>query len=408
VRVVFQSCGDLYKTLDPAPDYLSPAATVTGQAIQLAFILGSKEIILVGCDMRGGYFTGEKAYPGDWPCKAEFDWLVNYLRTEHRIDIQRIEDMHVTDPEQITMDSEANPICNPPADLGPVKSLTVFWTADGIKVKPVVSRGSKSDITPLSDATGLPSIGYLCMTFDPIDMMNAVHDFMCQDWPIDRKKLYLLRQRNGAGQFPPRIVNNLGLQIVEIDVDFYPWPEMWTGKFMAYLEACDCEYTLWFDEDDRYPPDYTRLAILPILAGLAELSWSWDCIIAEHDVGTGTFQFRDDWYRSPVGQMVIKTDLLREYRDRIWRRLYEGDFHSPKRIAGVPYCGAQDDQLRQMIQRDIPDIPHHRAKRVYFVTSLANSAQLRARGNALDYRGKRGTAEEAEVQPTRFDFPRSG
>jgi len=253
----------------------------------------------------------------------------------------------------------------------------------------------------------LPTIGYLCMTCDPIDMMNAVVDFMNQDYPNEKKKLYLLKQRDAHGDFPPPLVNNLGLQIIEVDCDGYPWPELWTFKVMEYLRVCDCDYTLWFDEDDRYPPGYTRGCLKPILDGFGEIAWSWDCIIAEYVVESHRFEFRECWYRSPVGQMVIKTDLLRKYSDRLWGFLYSGTFKSPKRIRGVPYGGAQDDQLRQMLQRENPSIPHHRAQRIYFIHGQANSAQLRAAGNSIDYRGKRGENAEAEAVVGRFNQDRS-
>ena len=269
-----------------------------------------------------------------------------------------------------------------------------------LKSKKPVEKTDKKEID-------LPTIGYLCMTCDPIDKMNAVMDFMAQDWPNDKKKLYLLKQRDAHGDFPPPLVNNLGLQIVEINCDGYPWPELWTFKVMECLEVCDCQYIVWFDEDDRYPGNYTPIGMKPILDGLGEMSWSWDCIVAEYVVESQRFEFRECWYRSPVGQMFIKTDILRKYIKILWGHLYSGTFKSPKRVRGVPYGGAQDDQLRQMLQKEINPIPHHRAQRVYFIHGQANSAQLRPVGNSIDYRGKRGDESENIYAPGRFNQERS-
>ena len=287
-------------------------------------------------------------------------------------------------------------------EVAPSKELTKALSdleSLPVKIGKHVSQSLKKD-------SDLPTIGYLCMSCDPIDMMNAICDFRNQDWPNKKKKLYILKQRTGIGQFPPPLKNNLGLQIIERDVDGYPWPELWTFKFIDYLSVCDCEYTLWFDEDDRYPPDYTKKCMEPILAGQGEMSWSWDCIIAEYDVETETFQFRECWYRSPVGQMAVKTEILKKYGDRLWKYLYSGTFKSPKRLRGVPYGGAQDDQLRQLLQKEIETIPHHRAQRVYFIHGQANSAQLRPRGNAIDYRGERGSEGEKGYDQGRFNQAR--
>ena len=395
VQVTFNAGGALYRKLNRSDGVLCPKATVAGMAIQLAYFLGAKEVVTVGVEMKGGYFDGapHPQYANDkpWVARKDWDWLVGAMRQEG-MRIDRIEERAVEiAQEQITDNSTS--------------SVPRFLLIDlqTMSIEPAYQLAErKSESSP-----DLPTIGYLCMTVDPIDRMNAVFDFAQQDWPLDKKTLYLLYQRDSFGEFPRRLKNNMGLQIVEIDVEGFPWPETWTFKLMAFLQACDCEYMTWWDEDDRYPGDYTRLAMQPILDGMGELAWSWDCIIAEFNMATGTFDFREDWYRSPIGQAVFKTDLLRKYADRLYAKLYEGEFTSPKRKPGLPYGGAQDDQLRQMIQREIDPIPHHRAQRVYFVHSQANSAQLRANGNAIDYQKPRNTEEAMAAQKTRFDFDRS-
>lgn len=357
------------------------AATTSGIAVQLCYLKGVRRVITIGVHLSGNeYWDGLNNENPDkdnsvWKSSKDYwNWMIHVLTIEGNFSVEALRE--------------------------PIKQPVM----PGRYREKILAAQNKIESKPVEKP--LPSIGYLCMTRDPIDMMNAITDFMNQDYPNHKKKLYLLKQRDSHGDFPPPLVNNIGLQIIDVDCDGYSWPELWTFKVVRYLEECDTEYTLWFDEDDRYPPDYTRGCAKPILDGLGEMAWSWDCIIAEYVVECNRFEFRECWYRSPVGQMIIKTDLLRGYIKRLWGILYDGTFQSPKRRRNVPYGGAQDDQLRQTLQREINPIPHHRAQRVYFIHGQANSAQLRPAGNALDYWGKRNDDGENAPIEGRFNQPR--
>lgn len=79
----------------PVGTCIRSGGTVTGCALQLAFILGARDILLCGVDMRGDrYFDGTRndrdPKAGDWRHIRVLDRLIGQLRRDHGVTIRTL------------------------------------------------------------------------------------------------------------------------------------------------------------------------------------------------------------------------------------------------------------------------------------------------------------------------------
>ncbi|MBU2051454.1 MAG: hypothetical protein KKH61_21095 [Gammaproteobacteria bacterium] len=333
-------------------------ATTSGIAVQLCYLKGVKRVFIIGVNLDGSeYWDQQKESDPDfrddsaWKFHSDYwKWMIHVLTNDRKFSVE------------------------------PLRNIQIKPTFAGIyrdKKKKLINREI------LKVEKRLPTIGYLCMAYDPVDTRHAIHDFYYQDYPPELRTLYLMYQRDSANEFPVQIETNLdNLNMVQVKVDGM-WPELWLFKLMAYLENSREDYTLWWDEDDCYPEGYTADCIEPILRGESEIAWNYDCLIIDR------FNFRKDKYNSPIGTMIIKTDILREVAQMVWQQTYEGSWTSPKRLPRINYNGAKDNQLRLLIENQIGGVANHKGMRSYIFHSQVNTIGGREPDQNADYQSGR-------------------
>lgn len=332
-------------------------ATISGIAVQLAYLKGCKRVYLIGISFYGAeYWDGNESDNPDkknsaWNFhKNYWDWMIHVLTTTGEFNIYNLRD------------AESRP------------------TIAG-RYRKKAKEKIRKQIVRVEQK--LPTVGYLCMAYDPVDTRHAIHDFYYQDYPHELKTLYLLYQRDSANEFPVEIETNIPeLNLVQVKVDGM-FPELWLFKLMAYLENSKEDYTLWWDEDDCYPENYTAEALEPILKNESKVAWNYSCIIMKRHT------FNLDKYNSPIGTMIIETELLRGFAQNLWHIAYEGTWQSPKRLPRIDYRGAKDNQLRRMIENKIGYVPSHKAIRSYLFHSQADTIGDRKAEEDADYQSGR-------------------
>lgn len=295
--------------------------TISATASMIAYRLGAKKIILIGCDMSGPKHHDGSGDPTDlrhgdvWFGTDEFNTVISWLNNQG-VEVYTLSETKLDVPE-----------------------------FDG----------------------GRPLIAYLCMSHDPIDRVCAIHDALYQDYPNHLKTLYILRQKKFNGKFPISLKHNLPIRIVEIDVPG-TWPELWLLKLMAFCEAVTEKITVWWDEDDRYPPDYTHKAIEPLTKYGVSASWSYDCIMAR----CGFIDY--NWYRSPIGTLTIHSKILKQIIHEIFKKLYSGNWQNPtRRLNKNDYKYAKDDLLTLEIEARFDTIMQHAGMKTYMIHSQTNT-----------------------------------
>jgi len=343
-QFTFKLCAPTHGAWEPDKTGVRVGGTVGSAAVEIAAMCGAKHIILCGFDLSGDeYFDGEirkdERHGKTWQARDLFDNTIEYYQRKGIL----IETLSETKLRKPTV-----------AILEAVK-------ANG-------------------EPTTLPAVAYCCFTFDPIDRMNAIIDAINQDYPPELKTIYLLRQRNYGGEFPPRIKHNFPIRIVEIDVEG-EWPDLWTLKLMAFCEIASEPVTMWWDEDDRYPPDYTIKAVDPIIKG-HPLCWNYDCAVVQNGM------IWDYFYRSPIGTLVIKTAELKTIAKQIYNTDYEAEssWRSPKRLSGEPVGGARDNTMKRHIEKIYDPIMHHTGYKYYFIHGQSNTCGDRPDEKNVDYK----------------------
>jgi len=328
---------------EPDPVGLRVGGTVGSAALEIAALCGAKHVILCGFDLSGDkYFDGtivkDDRHADVWAARDIFDNTIAYYQGRG-IEIETLSETKLTRPKPAVLKTFA--------DIGTVT---------------------------------LPAVAYCCYTFDPIDRMNAIIDVINQDYPDELKTIYLMRQRNYAGNFPPRIKHNFPIKVKEIDVEG-EWPDLWTLKLMAFCEAVSEPVTVWWDEDDRYRPDYTRKAIEPIIKG-HPLCWNYDCAVIQNGM------MWDYFYRSPIGTLVMRTPELKTAAARIYAVDYEAisNWRSPKRLRPEPVGGARDNTFKRHLESIYDPIMQHTGYKFYFIHGQSNTCGDRPNENNVDYK----------------------
>lgn len=147
-------------------------------------------------------------------------------------------------------------------------------------------------------------IAYLTMSYDlKMTYSLAIPGVYSQAWSAGRKAHYLMYQK----PFPPHIGDNhdLYMDIREYDVDGIAGFGWWLLKLKRFLEVCQEERFVWWDEDDYYSRGYTINAMEPIRNG-APLAWN----LNNYEVKLGSIKQRE--YTSGMGTLVGRVDALRQ------------------------------------------------------------------------------------------------
>lgn len=148
-------------------------------------------------------------------------------------------------------------------------------------------------------------IAYLTMSYDlKMTYSLAIPNCASQIWDNEDKVLYLMYQK----PFPPHIAQSheLAMTIREFNVEGIQGAGWWLLKLAKFLEVCEEEFMLIWDEDDYRPDNYTSLAISKVIEGKVPLSWNYVNI----EVKLGSIIQRR--YTSGIGTMCARVDMLRQ------------------------------------------------------------------------------------------------
>jgi hypothetical protein len=204
------------------------------------------------------------------------------------------------------------------------------------------------------------TVGYLTMAFLPRNLPHAICNTADQIYPSELKQLYLLYQRGRNGTFPTHIEHDFPFQIIQSDVEGH-WPQLWILKVEAYLKLSKTDFTIIWDEDDRFPPLYTLRIIQALESNPRKVvAWTYK---SRHAKKPSVKYYRAD---CPIGCTVFRTDFLRKMIRRIIKeypsRFSDGRKRHHKRQEPQPTpnnpkrmsWGALDNQMCKRIVERYP------------------------------------------------------
>lgn len=215
----------------------------------------------------------------------------------------------------------------------------------------------------------LPKVAYLVMAFIPVHYYRRIFNVLYQDYPNELKTLILLHQK----PYPSPLVHDLPFKVIEVNVEG-GWPElwafkMWAGVDVALKEGIDLVAT--FDEDDEYPPNWTKDTV-PYILGEdgADGCWNWNNL----DVKRSWIKYGK--YDAPGGTLVVKTEMAKKAGDML-----RAKFPLGKRRPDTP--GTVDLTFCKMLMK-ICKIANHNVLRGYFRHNFANTNR-RSSKDDIDY-----------------------
>ena len=360
------------------PDKTFGGATISCRAMQIAYQLGARRIILVGVDMAGDdYFDGNKGNPkyaerrdgGKWTQRKAMDTVIEWIETHSDVELSSLSDTALRIP------------------------IRRKYNAKNILGGKFCTEGNCEK--GLDGADSHPTIAYLSMCIDPRATINIAAWCLAQDYPNELKTLYLVHQTPA----PEPLDHHLPLNIRELCVD-KPWPDAWAFKFKEFVDKATEDIMILFDQDDCWLPDYTRKAITPLLAG-AKMAWNYDMYHVQNKYKKGDSfpitKYEDKlpkggkWvptvhrfrHQSPIGTFCGWLDRVRELFSKFMEEYPKGlKWHGEKRGWGGPI----DNYFKLMLMHDYADeIAEHEGMRIYFIHQGASSKYHRRKEGFIDH-----------------------
>ena len=155
------------------------------------------------------------------------------------------------------------------------------------------------------------TVGYIAMAFLPRNLPHAIANTEDQIYPPELKHLFLLYQRGKNKRFPGHVRHDMPFEITQVDVEGV-WPQLWMLKLEAYLELTKTDFSVIWDEDDRFPPFYTLRMIQALEANPSKhVAWTYKMRKARK----GLYKYYK--HDCPVGCAVFRTEFLRRMAKRI-------------------------------------------------------------------------------------------
>jgi len=231
-------------------------------------------------------------------------------------------------------------------------------------------------------------IAYLTMAYDlKMTCSLAIPGCVDQSWRDKDKVLYLMYQE----PFPVHIGqdHHLDIAIREFNVHGIQGFGWWLLKLAKFLEVCEEEYMLQWDEDDYYPHNHTPEALWPLMQG-AVMSWS----LTNYEVKRGSIFERR--YTSGMGTLCARVDALRQPVLELLEKYPDGQLRVRKGTREPcdatykgewEYCGgALDAHLKKMLVRMYGGrIAEHNGRRFMTFHSKTNTKGGRKPEENIDY-----------------------
>ena len=147
----------------------------------------------------------------------------------------------------------------------------------------------------------LPTVSYGTLCWNPRFTRQTIIGVYNQNYPSELKTHFLMYQT----PFPVHFNCCFPYEIRHVNVSGAPWPEIWALKIFHWLAQARSDYSLIFDEDDMWEPDYTLKALKPLLEGKGQISWSHNNIFVQRG---GIWEGK---YNSPIGTICGETKILK-------------------------------------------------------------------------------------------------
>ena len=356
-------------------------ATIACRATQVACHLGARRIIYCGIDLFGAhYFDGSDADGQFYDARVNAKWLINAKGFGAVIDWFKRN-------KSIEFASMSETSLNVPR-LGEVKSCGTQPHYNG-------------------EISDLPKVAYLSMCYDPVDNINACAWCLAQDYPNEKKVLYLVHQQ----PYPEPLIHDMPIKIIELYTEG-KWPALWMLKLKTFIEECREDIGLIFDQDDCWMPDYTRKAIAPLIeSDKMNFAWCFDMYHVRNayvvdgkvvDIPfKGTLPENGKWHpailkgphQSAIGTLAFKVPRMREVCVDFFEKYPTGLVNLVSRPATGKYkeraswSGPIDNYFKRMLMNDHEDelTEHEGNGRVYFIHSSASSKSGRRAEGYINY-----------------------
>ena len=357
-------------------------ATIACRATQVACHLGAKRIIYCGIDMFGAqYFDGTDADGQFYDARVNAKWEIKAKGFGAIIDWWR-------------------------RNKG-VEFASLSKTSLDVPVLGESAYNTRSRYLENEDISDMPKVAYLSMCYDPVDNINACAWCLAQDYPNEKKVLYLVHQK----PYPEPLIHDMPIKIVELYADG-EWPGLWMLKLQTFMEVCGEDIGLIFDQDDCWMPDYTRKAIAPLVAS-EKMNFAW-CFDMYHvrNVYTVDGEIVDvmknnplppngKWqpsvlkglHQSAIGTLAFKVPRMREVCAGFFEKYPTGLVKIVSQPATGKYMerfewgGPVDNYFKRMLMNDYEDelTEHEGDGRVYFIHSSASSKSGRREEGYINY-----------------------
>jgi hypothetical protein len=205
-----------------------------------------------------------------------------------------------------------------------------------------------------------PLVTYLTMAYEAVNTRHAIINAIEQEYPGE--KTIVLIHQNPAIKLSSSLINIVNTCATG------KWPALWLAKLEAFVKVADpYSIAVWWDEDDMFEWDYTRMAVMPIMNRSGIGVWTRNTYyVRKGGIFPGT-------YPRSNGTLAIKVGALKAVVPEIREIHPEG--HRIKRGMTLTV----DPTLIEVLgTRYVDKMIDHGGARYYFLRSGGNGGPRRA------------------------------
>jgi len=232
-------------------------------------------------------------------------------------------------------------------------------------------------------------VAYLTMAYNSLLWYRKIFTVLWQDYPDDLKMHIISCQKSSVTrQFPKLIKHDLPFKIIQRYIEGR-WPALWAFKMWDAVEVMknnDYDVLIQLDEDDEFPPFYTKEVLKALVDSGADAVWSYRNIDAKNGSVMGYATPVE--YDSAIGTLAIRRGPLEKATEKL-RERYPIGRNKPHK------GGALDAIFKSILHYDF-NVVEHNVLRGYFRTPWTNSTRRPADediGRDFDYSNVRNVGE---------------
>lgn len=212
-------------------------------------------------------------------------------------------------------------------------------------------------------------VAYLTMAYNSLLWYRKIFTVLWQDYPDDLKMHIISCQRSSVTrQFPKLIKHDLPFKLIQRYIEGR-WPGLWALKMWDAVDVMrnnDYDVLIQLDEDDEFPPFYTKEVLKKLVDSGADAVWSYRNIDAKNGSVMGYRKVVE--YDSAIGTLAIRREPLERAVGKL-RELYPTGASKPNNRGG-----ALDARFKSILHYDF-NVAEHNVLRGYFRTPWTNSVR---------------------------------